>query len=49
MLVDENGEIVAPNEFIPAAERYGSSAPIDCWVIDFFFIIIIIYRIKKYE
>jgi len=47
MLVDENGEIVAPNEFIPAAKRYESSAPIDCWVRDFFFIIIIIYRINN--
>jgi len=37
MLVDENGEIVAPKEFIPAAERYGSIANIDCWVIETFF------------
>ena len=35
-ILDENGDIVAPNEFIPAAERYGSIAQIDCWVIDFF-------------
>jgi len=46
-MLDEKGEIVAPNEFIPAAERYESSAPIDCWVIEFFFIIIIIYRINN--
>ncbi len=36
-MLDENGEIVAPNEFIPAAERYGSIAKIDCWVIETFF------------
>ena len=36
MLVDENGEIVAPNEFIPA-DRYGSIAKIDCWLIATFF------------
>ncbi|MEG4805837.1 EAL domain-containing protein, partial [Microcoleus sp. ARI1-B5] len=35
-LLDENGERVAPNDFIPA-ERYGSIADIDCWVIEFFF------------
>ena len=36
-MLDENGEIVAPNDFIPAAERYGSIAHIDCWVIETFF------------
>jgi EAL domain-containing protein (putative c-di-GMP-specific phosphodiesterase class I) len=36
-MLDENEEIVAANEFISAAERYGSSAPIDCWVREFFF------------
>ncbi|MEG4362778.1 hypothetical protein QUB09_13325 [Microcoleus sp. C2C6] len=36
-MLDEKGEIVAPNEFIPAAERYGSSANIDCWLIETFF------------
>jgi len=36
-MLDEKGEIVAPNEFIPAAERYGSIAKIDCWVIETFF------------
>jgi hypothetical protein len=36
-MLDENGEIVPPNELIPAAERYGSSAQIDCWVIETFF------------
>lgn len=36
-MLDENGEIVAPNEFIPAALRYGSIAQIDCWLIETFF------------
>ncbi|MEG4205398.1 EAL domain-containing protein [Microcoleus sp. Pol7_A1] len=36
-MLDENGEIVAPNEFIPAAERYGLITKIDCWVIETFF------------
>ena len=36
MLLDENGERVAPNDFIPT-ERYGSIANIDCWVIETFF------------
>ncbi len=35
-MLDEKGEIVAPNEFIPA-ERYGSIAKIDYWVIETFF------------
>jgi EAL domain-containing protein (putative c-di-GMP-specific phosphodiesterase class I) len=36
-MLDEKGEIVAPNEFITAAERYGSIAKIDCWLIETFF------------
>ncbi|MCW6053752.1 EAL domain-containing protein [Lyngbya sp. CCAP 1446/10] len=36
-MLDKNGEIVAPNEFIPAAERYGLITEIDCWVIETFF------------
>jgi EAL domain-containing protein (putative c-di-GMP-specific phosphodiesterase class I) len=36
-MLDENGEIVAPNEFIPAAERYGMITQIDCWLIETFF------------
>ncbi|MEO9127033.1 MAG: EAL domain-containing protein [Microcoleus sp.] len=36
-MLDDNGEIVAPNEFIPAAERYGLITEIDCWVIETFF------------
>ena len=35
-MLDENEEIVAPNEFIPA-ERYGLITKIDCWVIETFF------------
>jgi predicted signal transduction protein with EAL and GGDEF domain len=29
----ENGEIIAPGEFLPAAERYGLISEIDRWVI----------------
>ena len=36
-MLDENGEIRAPNESIPVAERYGSSTQIDCWLIETFF------------
>src|SRR5512139_1425791 len=32
-LVDEEGSIVAPGEFFPAAERYGLMPAIDRWVI----------------
>ena len=28
---------MAPNEFIPVAERYGLLAKIDCWLIETFF------------
>jgi len=34
--LDEKGEIVAPNEFIPA-QRYGSITNIDFWLIETFF------------
>ncbi|MBD1810832.1 EAL domain-containing protein [Microcoleus sp. FACHB-DQ6] len=36
-MLDEDGKIVSPNEFIPAAERYGLITEIDCWVIETFF------------
>ncbi|MEP6518234.1 EAL domain-containing protein [Microcoleus vaginatus FACHB-2002] len=36
-MLDENGEVVSPSEFIPAAERYGLITEIDCWVIETFF------------
>ena len=36
-MLDENGKLVSPNEFIPAAERYGLITEIDCWVIEKFF------------
>ncbi|MBD1826922.1 EAL domain-containing protein [Microcoleus vaginatus GB1-A2] len=36
-MLDENGNLVSPNEFIPAAERYGLITEIDCWVIEKFF------------
>ncbi|MGB8687874.1 MAG: EAL domain-containing protein [Microcoleus sp.] len=36
-MLDENGELVSPNDFIPAAERYGLITDIDCWVIETFF------------
>ena len=31
---DENGKIVAPDQFIAAAERYGITPQVDRWVID---------------
>jgi len=31
---DENGKIVAPDNFITAAERYGITPSIDRWVIE---------------
>jgi len=36
-MLDEKEEIVAPNEFITAAERYGLITKIDCWLIETFF------------
>src|SRR5436853_4203841 len=33
-LKDEGGRIVAPNDFIAAAERYGITPAIDRWVIE---------------
>ena len=32
-MIDRNGELVMPNSFIPAAERYGLMSAIDRWVI----------------
>jgi EAL domain-containing protein (putative c-di-GMP-specific phosphodiesterase class I) len=32
-MLHENGEICAPNLFLPAAERYHLTPKIDCWVI----------------
>ena len=32
-MLDENGELIAPNAFIPAAERYGIMPEIDRWII----------------
>jgi diguanylate cyclase (GGDEF)-like protein/PAS domain S-box-containing protein len=31
---DENGDLVSPSAFIPAAERYNSMASIDRWVVE---------------
>ncbi|HEY9828671.1 MAG TPA: EAL domain-containing protein [Stenomitos sp.] len=36
-LVDESGSVVAPNAFIPAAERYSLMPTLDRWVISHFF------------
>lgn len=36
-MLDENGQLVSPNTFIPVAERYGLITDIDCWVIKTFF------------
>jgi diguanylate cyclase (GGDEF)-like protein len=33
-LLDESGKIIAPNAFLPAAERYNLITKIDRWVID---------------
>ncbi|WP_374442264.1 EAL domain-containing protein [Pseudomonas panipatensis] len=33
-LTDENGRLVAPSNFIPAAERYGLMPQIDRWVVE---------------
>ncbi|MBV1909630.1 MAG: EAL domain-containing protein [Kangiellaceae bacterium] len=33
-MVDDNGSIIPPGAFIPAAERYGLMSSIDRWVID---------------
>ncbi|MEH6639734.1 MAG: EAL domain-containing protein [Porticoccaceae bacterium] len=32
-MIDENGQLVSPDEFIPAAERYGLIDDIDRWVV----------------
>lgn len=33
-MLDEQGKLIAPNAFIPAAERYGIMHEVDCWIID---------------
>ncbi len=33
-MLDQNGELIAPNVFIPASERYGLMRQIDRWVLD---------------
>ncbi|PKH08227.1 bifunctional diguanylate cyclase/phosphodiesterase [Moritella sp. Urea-trap-13] len=33
-MLDKNGELIAPGIFLPIAERYNLSQPIDRWVID---------------
>ncbi|MBX2867567.1 MAG: EAL domain-containing protein [Acidiferrobacterales bacterium] len=33
-MISRNGEIIPPNAFIPAAERYELMYHVDCWVID---------------
>ena len=32
-MIDENGELVAPNDFIPVAERYNLMNKVDRWII----------------
>jgi diguanylate cyclase (GGDEF)-like protein/PAS domain S-box-containing protein len=34
---DQEGNILLPNTFLPAAERYNLTAQIDCWVVDNYF------------
>lgn len=36
-MIDENGEVLSPNSFIPSAERYGLITEIDRWVVETFF------------
>jgi diguanylate cyclase (GGDEF)-like protein/PAS domain S-box-containing protein len=36
-MLSESGKIIAPNQFIPAAERYGLITEIDQWVVQKFF------------
>lgn len=33
-MIDKKGEVVSPNMFLPAAERYGMLGVIDKWVVD---------------
>ncbi len=33
-MIDENGQVVAPGAFLPAAERYNLAGVLDRWVID---------------
>jgi diguanylate cyclase (GGDEF)-like protein/PAS domain S-box-containing protein len=33
-MLDRNGDLIAPNAFIPAAERYGMMHDVDRWIID---------------
>lgn len=33
-MIDKEGDIVAPNNFLPAAERYNMITPIDEWVVE---------------
>lgn len=33
-MLDEQGELIAPNAFIPAAERYGMMHEVDRWIIE---------------
>ncbi|MDX2319327.1 MAG: EAL domain-containing protein [Moritella sp.] len=33
-MLDKNGELIAPGVFLPIAERYNLSQPIDRWVVD---------------
>lgn len=36
-MLDDNGEVLSPNSFIPSAERYGLITEIDRWVVETFF------------
>lgn len=35
--LDLDGELISPAAFLPAAERYGLSVPVDRWVVDSYF------------
>jgi diguanylate cyclase (GGDEF)-like protein/PAS domain S-box-containing protein len=36
-MLDQDGQIIAPNAFLPAAERYNLTSQIDRWVIEHYF------------
>jgi diguanylate cyclase (GGDEF)-like protein len=33
-LIDDDGSVIAPGSFLPAAEKYNLTSSIDCWVIE---------------
>lgn len=33
-MLDEDGTLIAPSSFLPAAERYGLITAVDCWIVN---------------